>query len=162
MAPTPTPATSRAAPIPPAASNEAIYVYPNTQEAAPLWFHDHTLGATRLNVYAGLAGGYLLTDPDHPPPESLPGPAEIVPLVIQDRMFDTTGQLLYPLLPLNPEHPYWTPEFVGDTIVVNGKAWPNLDVEQRRYRFLFLNGSNARTYELFLVDRATKVVGPNM
>lgn len=45
------------------AKNYAIYAYPNTQEAAPIWFHDHTLGATRLNVYAGLAGAYFIEDP---------------------------------------------------------------------------------------------------
>jgi len=70
-----------------AAGNEAIYRYPNLQEAAPIWFHDHTLGATRLNVYAGLAGAYLIVDPNLQLPANLPGPAEIVPLVIQDRTF---------------------------------------------------------------------------
>jgi FtsP/CotA-like multicopper oxidase with cupredoxin domain len=139
-----------------AAGNEAIYRYPNDQEAAPIWFHDHTLGATRLNVYAGLAGAYLIVDPNLQLPVNLPGPAEIVPVVLQDRMFDTNGQLYFPgndengVFTPNPDHPYWVPEFVGDTIVVNGKAWPYLDVQPKRYRFLFLNGSNARTYELFL------------
>ena len=139
-----------------AAGNEAIFRYPNRQEAAPLWIHDHTLGATRLNVYAGLAGGYLLVDPALMLPANLPGPAETIPLVIQDRMFDTNGQLYFPgndangVFTPNPDHPYWVPEFLGDAIVVNGKAWPYLEVEPRRYRFLFLNGSNARTYELFL------------
>jgi spore coat protein A len=140
-----------------AASNEAIYKYPNTQEASPIWFHDHTLGATRLNVYAGLAGAYLVTDPGLNLPSNLQGPADIVPVVIQDRMFDTNGQLFFPadsaggvLSSLNPEHPYWVPEFVGDTIVVNGKAWPYFNVQPKRYRFLFLNGSNARTYEMSL------------
>jgi FtsP/CotA-like multicopper oxidase with cupredoxin domain len=131
-------------------ANEAIYRYPNTQQAGPLWFHDHTLGATRLNVYAGLAGAYLITDPSNPPPIDLQGPAEIVPVVLQDRMFDTNGQLFFPSDVPNPDHPYWVPEFVGDTIVVNGKAWPFLNVQPKRYRFLFLNGSNARTYELSL------------
>jgi FtsP/CotA-like multicopper oxidase with cupredoxin domain len=71
-------------------------------------------------------------------------------------MFDTNGQLYFPgndengVFTPNPDHPYWVPEFVGDTIVVNGKAWPYLEVQPKRYRFLFLNGSNARTYELFL------------
>lgn len=74
----------------------------------------------------------------------------LVPLVIQDRMFDTNGQLFFPNIGLNPEHPFWIPEFVGDTIVVNGKVWPYLNVEARRYRFLLINGSNARTYELSL------------
>ena len=137
--------------------NYTIYRYPNTQEAASIWFHDHTLGATRLNVYAGLAGAYLVVDPALNLPATLPGPADIVPLVIQDRMFDTNGQLFFPSdtlggvqYSINPQHPYWVPEFVGDTIVVNGKAWPFKNVDPKRYRFLFLNGSNARTYELSL------------
>ncbi|MEW6489685.1 MAG: multicopper oxidase domain-containing protein, partial [Thermodesulfobacteriota bacterium] len=90
-----------------------------------------------------------------------------VPLVIQDRAFDTAGQLFFQadgaggiLWAPNPEHPYWSPEFVGDTIVVNGKAWPYLNVQARRYRFLFLNGSNARTYEMSLLNQATGAIGP--
>jgi FtsP/CotA-like multicopper oxidase with cupredoxin domain len=144
---------------PGAADNEVIYTYPNSQESAPIWFHDHTLGATRLNVYAGLAGAYLVTDPANDP-SNLP---ELVPLVIQDRMFDTNGELFYPAgVPYvpNPDHPYWIPEFVGDTIVVNGKAWPYLNVEPKRYRFIIINGSNARTYEMFLTNPATKINGP--
>ena len=145
--------------------NEAVYRYPNSQEGALIWFHDHTLGATRLNVYAGLAGAYLLVDPANDP-ANLP---ELFPLVIQDRMFDTNGQLFFPadsagnfLWAPNPEHPYWVPEFVGDTIVVNGKSWPYLNVERKRYTFLFLNGSNARTYEMFLSDPVTNVASPTM
>ncbi|HSN91621.1 MAG TPA: multicopper oxidase domain-containing protein, partial [Anaeromyxobacteraceae bacterium] len=161
--------------------NAAVYRYPNDQEPAPIWFHDHTLGATRLNVYAGLAGAYYIQDPALIPvsaggtctasclPANLQPLTEVVPLVLQDRMFDTNGQLFFTagsaggiLWALNPEHPYWNPEFVGDTIVVNGKAWPFLNVARKRYRFLFLNGSNARTYEMSLVDPVTKVKGPPM
>ncbi|MCL6622289.1 MAG: multicopper oxidase domain-containing protein [Syntrophobacterales bacterium] len=160
---------------PGAAGNEAIYRYPNSQEAAPLWFHDHVLGVTRLNVYAGLAGAYLLTDPNLPLPTGLHpvgldngGTVEpLVPLVIQDRRFDTNGQLFFTadsaggiLWALNPEHPYWNPEFVGDAIVVNGKTWPFVAVQPKRYRFLLLNGSNARTYELFFTNQATGAPGP--
>ena len=144
--------------------NYAIYRYPNKQEAALLWFHDHTLGATRANVYCGLAGAYLLTDPNLQLPagfDQLP----LTPLVIQDRSFDTNGQFLLPAgspnTP-NPDHPYWVPEFVGDTILVNGKVWPFMQVEPKRYRFLIINGSNARTYELFLTNTVTKVNGPAM
>ncbi|MBI5018629.1 MAG: multicopper oxidase domain-containing protein [Deltaproteobacteria bacterium] len=171
------------------AGNSVLYKYPNTQEASPIWFHDHTLGATRLNVYAGLAGAYFIEDPAIVPvgnattrgtlgtcaagsgclPANLQPVAQIVPLVLQDRMFDATGQLFFPsdtaaglVWALNPEHPYWVPEFVGDTIVVNGKAWPFVNVEARRYRFLFLNGSNARTYEMALLNQATGAVGPPM
>ena len=154
--------------------NYVIYRYPNVQEAAPLWFHDHTMGATRLNVYAGLAGGYLLVDPTLHLPAGLnatglrdgalgPNPADdtLIPLVVQDRMFDTNGQLYFPAGPedpvspsLNPEHESWVPEFFGeapnvhDTIAVNGKVWPYLEVKAQRYRFLLIDGSNARTYEL--------------
>jgi len=156
------------------------YRYPNTQEASNIWFHDHTLGATRLNVYAGLAGGYIIQDPQ-PGNANFPGPANLpagrtgeplIPLVLQDRMFDTNGQLFFPadsaggiLWTVNPEHPYWVPEFIGDTIVVNGKAWPTVGtaaapLPSRRYRFFFLNGSNARTYELWLVDAVTGRNGP--
>ncbi|MDH4275366.1 MAG: multicopper oxidase domain-containing protein, partial [Gammaproteobacteria bacterium] len=147
----------------------ATYKYPNAQEAGPLWFHDHTLGVTRLNVYAGMAGVYYLQDPTLNLPTNLPPLTEVVPVIIQDRMFDTNGQLYFPgdssggvLSSPNPEHPYWVPEFVGDTIVVNGKAWPFLNIAAKRHRFLFLNGSNARTYELSLINQATGATGPAM
>ena len=150
-----------------ALAGRATYIYTNTQEAAPTWFHDHVLGATRLNVYAGIAGAYVQIDPrsgnlNYPASPDLPDVTEIVPIVIQDRMFDTTGQLFFPAVGLNPEHPFWVPEFVGDVIVVNGKAWPFLNVEPRKYRFLFLNGSNARAYELFLTTTAAGVKAPSM
>jgi spore coat protein A len=141
-----------------------IYRYPNSQEGALIWFHDHTLGATRLNVYCGLAGAYLIMDPADTLFPNLP---ELFPLVVQDRMFDTNGQLFFPsdtaggvLYAPNPEHPYWVPEFVGDVIVVNGKAWPYMNVEPKRYTFMFINGSNARTYEMFLTDPISKNPGP--
>jgi spore coat protein A len=151
----------------PAAFNEAIYRYPNTQEAAPLWFHDHLLGGTRLNAtFAGLAGAYALTDPDLVLPTGLDpvglGGRLLIPLVIQDRMFDTNGQLYFPNIGINPEHPYWVPEFVGDTIVVNGKVWPYMNVDRQRYRFYAVNGSNSRPYEMFLQDPTSGVKGPRM
>ncbi len=153
----------------PYSTNQVTYTYPNTQEAAPIWFHDHALGATRLNVYAGMAGAYYIIDPANPPVAGLPPVSDVIPLVIQDRQFDTNGQLFFQagsngglLWALNPDHPYWSPEFVGDTIVVNGKAWPYANVDAKRYRFLVLNGSNARTYELFLKDQLTGAAGPSM
>ena len=157
-------------PCTPADGNEAVYIYPNGQEPAMIWFHDHLLGGTRINVYCGLAGAYPIIDPAlilptglHPVglQQGAAGPVDLlIPLVIQDRMFDTTGQLYFPNIGINPEHPYWIPEFVGDTICVNGKVWPFLDVQAKRYRFLIVNGSNARTYELFLVNPVTKAMGP--
>jgi len=151
----------------PAAVNEAVYRYPNTQEAAPLWFHDHLLGGTRLNAtYAGLAGAYALVDPLLTLPTGL-GPVSegarlLTPLVIQDRMFDTNGQLYFPNIGVNPEHPFWVPEFVGDVIVVNGKVWPYMNVDRQRYRFYMIDGSNSRGYDMFLQDLISKVKGPRM
>lgn len=131
------------------------YTYPNTQEPTTLWYHDHTLGITRLNVYAGLAGFYLLRDEKAPKKQfseerlNLPSGKYEIPLIIQDKMFNTDGSLLFTNEGTNPEeNPYWAPGFFGDVIVVNGKAWPNLDVERRQYRFRVLNGSNSRFYNL--------------
>jgi len=119
--------------------------YPNEQPAATLWFHDHAVAITRLNVYAGLAAFYLVRDSDdtgaEPNPIGIPGGAYEIPIVIQDRTFTGDGQLFYP-------GPDWEPEFFGDTAVVNGAPFPFLEVEPRKYRFRLLNGSNSRFYNL--------------
>lgn len=134
-----------------------LYTYHNRQEPATLWYHDHTLGITRLNVCAGLAGFYLLRDPtpcdgdsSEKSSDRLPhGPYEL-PLVIQDRSFYTDGSLAFTTKGNNPDiHPYWDPEFFGDAVTVNGKTWPTLSVSRRQYRFRMLNGSNARFYHLY-------------
>jgi spore coat protein A len=164
---------------------DSILKYPNTQEAATLWYHEHSqLGLTRINVYAGMAGFYFLRGLDEEN-DRLPGwskddlvkevtppgkvadalhPGAYLPeieIAIQDRMFDTKGQLFYTVEPTNPDkHPLWTPEFFGDIITVNGKTWPYLSVAPRKYRFHFLNGSNARFYNLWLQNLATSAVGP--
>lgn len=142
-------------------AGRALYRYPNAQQPGTLWFHDHALGTTRVNVYSGLAAFYLLRDPLNEP-ENLPvGPYEIE-MAIQDRQFDAESQLFWPDgsgldvdhddlngPPTNPNiHPFWIPEFIGDVITVNGAAWPVLDVEPRRYRFRLLDGSNARFYRM--------------
>lgn len=124
------------------------FTYPNGQEASTYWYHDHALGITRLNVYAGLAGFYLLRDAANEPSNLPKGPYERE-IAIQDRMFDTNGQLLYPINDNRyADHPFWVDMFMGDTIVVNGKVWPYLNVEPRRYRLRLLNGSNTRSYTL--------------
>ena len=134
------------------------YNYPNQQEATTLWFHDHTLGIVRLNVYAGLAGFYFIRDSRDTGlasnPITLPSGAQEAELMIQDRQFDTNGQLYFPDSdnaanlngpPANPDkHPFWIPEFFGDVITVNGKSWPTMEVQPRRYRFRVVNASNAR------------------
>jgi spore coat protein A len=128
----------------------AINLYPDKQRAQTLWYHDHALGITRLNVYAGLAGFYIVRDPNEGRLGLPSGPYEI-PLLIQDRAFRADGSLCYPSTGIRPDiHPSWVPEWFANMAVVNGKVWPFLDVEPRRYRFRFLNGSNARFLRLRL------------
>ncbi|HEX6290749.1 MAG TPA: multicopper oxidase domain-containing protein [Herpetosiphonaceae bacterium] len=141
----------------------ATYIYPNAQHASTLWYHDHALGITRLNVYAGLAGFWLLRDAVEDS-LNLPRRAYEIPIVIQDRAFNADGSLFYPTGP--DEHvesalpmPSIVPEFFGDTILVNGKVWPFLEVEPRRYRFRILNGSNSRFYNLALGGVTFRQIG---
>jgi len=146
-------------------ADHTLYTYPNGQPPASIWYHDHALGITRLNVYMGLAGPYLMTDPGNEPalPSGTDGNGQPldIPLVIQDRMFDTTGQLYFPALSLNPTiNPFWVPEFFGDHILVNGKVWPYLTVERRAYRFRIYNGSSARAYVLDLVNQQKSGASP--
>lgn len=141
------PAYSTVAPTDP---NAAIYYYPNSQQPATLWYHDHALGITRINVMSGLAGFYLLRDPNDPIAQLLPTGKYEMPLVIQDRSFLTDGSFYFPSAGINPSvHPYWMPEFFGNTIMVNGKVWPNMNVDRGQYRFRILDGSNARFYTLW-------------
>ncbi len=188
------------------------YTYHNQQRATTLWYHDHTLGMTRLNVYAGPAGFWLIRgglddrvkDLRTNRNAVLPGPAPGVganpfgtyyeiPIVIQDRSFNGDNSLWFPdnraffegldrdqlqvpftfdQLGINPNSngwglgcdggvsdvaPIWNPEFFGNVMVVNGRSWPYLDVEQRRYRFRLLNGCNARFLVLKFDDARVDV-----
>jgi spore coat protein A, manganese oxidase len=123
---------------------------PPQMPASLLWFHDHGLGATRLNVFAGLAAAYIVRDQydtgEEPNPIGIPGGAYEIPLVIQDRQFNPDGTLLYPTSDI--EGATWIGEYFGDTMLVNGKVWPFLNVEPRMYRFRILNGCNARILSL--------------
>lgn len=142
------------------------YAYPNGQGATTLWFHDHVLGVTRLNVFAGQAGFYFIRgEPETSVSPPLPKGEFEIEMLIADRQFDTNGQLFFPDgnpltaglngPPGNPDiNPYAIPEFFGDVMCVNGKSWPYLEVEPRRYRFRLVNGCNARFLSLYLTDDA--------
>jgi spore coat protein A, manganese oxidase len=150
--------------------------YANDQAAATLWFHDHALGITRLNVYAGPAGFYLLRGGEHDlDPGVLPGgpvgtdasTAYEIPLAIQDRAFTRDGRLFYPdtrayfdgftgpYVPDSDIAPIWNPEFFGNAMVVNGRTWPEHRVERRRYRLRLLNGCGSRFLQLVLAAHPT-------
>jgi spore coat protein A len=172
----------------PSAPGAALFQYRNDQRATTLWFHDHTLGMARANVYAGPVGFYLIRGGHTDLSNFLPTPApkagdpagkkyHEIPIVIQDRSFNANGSLFYPNnraffeglnkpgapeqfpdagvldVPFIPKpavggrsdvSPIWNPEFFGNTMVVNGKTWPVLEVEKMRYRFRFLNASDSR------------------
>lgn len=129
------------------------YHYPNSQPAAALWYHDHAMGITRLNMYAGLAGMYIIRD-EVERSLSLPEGKYELPMIIQDRSFNDDGSLVYPRQPNDPQKgwpdPSVVPFFLGDTILVNGKVWPFAEVEPRKYRLRILNASNTRAYTLYL------------
>ncbi len=125
----------------------ALCHYPNQQDAAMLWYHDHAMGINRLNIYAGLVGAYVIRDDVETALKLPAGPYEI-PLVIYDRSFDPQGALYYPVSG-KPGHP-WVSEFYGDAMLVNGKVFPYLEVEPRKYRFRVLNAANARDFNLTL------------
>ncbi|MFA7403615.1 MAG: multicopper oxidase [Pelobacteraceae bacterium] len=171
----------------------ALFQYSNDQRSATLWYHDHSLGMTRANIYAGTTGFFMIRDVKElrlrlPGPAPLPGldpnsnpkvrnHIREIPIVIQDKAFDVdnngntklfypdnraffeglqfpthpeqfpgAGQLVIPFIPTSGSDvsPIWNPEFFGNTMVVNGKTWPFLNVEQSRYRLRFLNASDSR------------------
>jgi spore coat protein A len=123
-----------------------VYEYSNHQDPGILWYHDHALGITRLNVYSGMAGFYLMADElDTLGPDNafgLPSGEYEIGLAIQDRTFNPDGSLFY--------NAQLEDAFKGDKIVVNGKVWPYLNVDQGKYRFRILNGSQSREYSLRL------------
>jgi spore coat protein A, manganese oxidase len=129
----------------------SLYYYPNQQDAAMLWYHDHALGINRLNVYAGLLGTFFIRD-EVEDALNLPEGKFELPIILYDRLLTRDGQLLYPTSG-DPESP-WVPEVFGNAILVNGKLFPYLEVEPRRYRLRVLNASNARTYHLAFTNSA--------
>jgi spore coat protein A len=128
----------------------ALSYYPNNQDATTLWYHDHAMGINRLNIFAGLLGAFIIRDQAEAG-LNLPGGKYDIPLIIYDRMFDRNSQLYYPVS-ANPAAP-WITEFFGDTMIVNGKIFPYLEVEPRKYRFRLLNGANGRFFHLSLANR---------
>jgi spore coat protein A len=131
---------------------KSTYHYDNSQKSGTLWYHDHALGLTRLNVYAGLAGFYLMRDKHELTlikNNVLPSGPHEIELCFQDRWFSSDGQLFLTTLATPVDG------IVGsifcDFMLVNGTPWPVLDVEPRKYRFRLLNGSDSRVY-VFQLD----------
>ena len=124
-----------------------VCYYPNHQDAAPLFYHDHAMAITRLNTVAGLFGMFFVRDAAEEA-LGLPSGKYEIPIMIYDRLFRPDGQLDYPVSG-NPDAP-WTSEFYGNALLLNGKLFPFLEVEARAYRFRVFNTSNSGFYALSL------------
>jgi spore coat protein A len=137
------------------------YKYPHIRAAGTLWYHDHVVGNTHMNVFAGLAGFYILqpaTGASAALDFLFPGVYDF-PLALQDRSFTPQGHVpgAEPCLCYSVRVDQndlrlgtWQPEWAGQVSVVNGKIWPVIEVAQRAYRFRMLAGANARTFNLLL------------
>lgn len=168
----------------PATNQLAPFDYPNSQEACTLWFHDHSMGITRLNAYAGVAAFYLIKDPvvegagalanlpkgryANPVVPTLQSDEFDLPLAIQDKTFTADGSMVFPTyidlgvytfnaLRDSSGNALATlrPEMWGNVVTVNGKAWPFKAVKTQLYRFRLLNGSDSRMFNVWFQDADT-------
>lgn len=117
------------------------YRYPNFQDARTLWYHDHGVHHTAQNVYMGLVGQYQMHD-DLELSLPIPHGRYDVPIIIQDAIFAKDGSLIF--------DDDGEDSLNGDVVLVNGRAWPVMEVERRKYRFRILNASVSRSYRFAL------------
>lgn len=128
-----------------------VDTYPNQQQPTMLFFHDHAMGITRLNAYAGLTSGvYIINEREIERKLNLPKGKYEIPLVLIDRTFSTDGSLVYSTSNSGPAHPKWNSAFLGKVITVNNAVWPFLKVKRTKYRFRIVNASDTRTYSLIV------------
>ena len=120
---------------------KSVHELPNRQERMTATYHDHALGVSRLNNYAGLHGFYIIEE-DREQRLNLPSGDYDVPIMLEDKSFNDDGSLNYP--------DSFVPNFAGDTAFINGTVWPYMEVEPRRYRFRLVNQSNGRTFGMAL------------
>ena len=123
----------------------ALCHYPNNQDAALLFYHDHTMGINRLNIYAGLQGLFVIRDAEEEA-LNLPKGRYEIPLLLCDRFMRADGQIEYPVSG-DPKAP-WVPEVYSNCMLANGRLFPYVDVEPRKYRLRVMNGSNGRFFRL--------------
>jgi spore coat protein A, manganese oxidase len=134
--------------------------YPNEQDASTLWYHDHAMGITRLNIFAGLFGAFIIKDAAEKA-LNLPSGAFDIPLFLYDRTVDRDGQLLYPVS-ATAGAPFVS-EFYGNALICNGKLFPYLEVQPRKYRFRMVNAANSSSLHLTLTgNRAFHQIGTDL
>ncbi len=125
------------------------YEFPILNRAGTYWFHPHPHQRTGAQAYYGLAGLLIISD-DEEANLGLPAGEFDLPLVIQDRTFDSQNQLDYSFDPMVG--------FFGENILVNGQADYTLEAAAAPYRLRLLNGSNARIYKLAWDDETPLTV----
>jgi spore coat protein A, manganese oxidase len=131
----------------------ALFHYPNKQDATTLWYHDHAMGINRLNIYAGLFGTYIIRD-EAEEALNLPKGEFDIPLVFCDRKFYRDDhQLYYPTS--GRQGAPWVPEIGAEGAVINGKLFPYLEVQPRKYRFRLVCATNSSFYNLTLTEGLT-------
>ncbi len=153
------------------------------KHGAILWYHDHSMMRTSLNVYAGMAGAYIIegqdeyktmrnvyqnrdseNDTDYGFFSNIwrwitqrfgyKKDDNDIPLLITDKSFTKNGFLYYNTTASKTQADSTvTPEFLGDVIVVNGKIWPFMKVNRDVYRLRLLNGSSTRFYRFALTTQ---------
>lgn len=123
------------------------YDFKIMDRAGTYWYHPHPHGRTGPQVYAGMAGLFLIHD-DAEAALDLPSGEKEQLLVIQDRTFDEQNQLIYSTVGMMNQ----IVGMLGDQIFVNGKPDYTLEVDRSVYRLRLLNGSNSRIYKLAWED----------
>ncbi|KDO29204.1 hypothetical protein SPRG_19877 [Saprolegnia parasitica CBS 223.65] len=125
-------------------------VYNNKQGASTKMYHDHAIGLSRLNVWAGLFGLYIIEDPVLDASYNLANMTDI-PLMIADKIIDPSGKLLYTSVVTCPTTgTLWMSESFGAVNTVNGVVMPYLEVGQEMVRFRIANMANSRHYDVQL------------
>jgi spore coat protein A len=128
------------------------YVFGNDLEAATLWYHDHSMGITRLNLYAGLAAPYWVRDEfdtgKDDNPLGLPAGEYEVPLIMSDKVFYRDGRMRYNSVRTEVLQHHWGGGLAGDVMVVNGKVWPNMMVDRGVYRIRLTSASQVNDYRI--------------
>jgi FtsP/CotA-like multicopper oxidase with cupredoxin domain len=127
-----------------------IYEFEVNNRPGTYWFHPHPDKITGPQVYQGLAGLFIVEDNN----SGLPSGENDVPLIIQDRMFDNSNQLVY----LQNNRMGQMQGFLGNRVLVNGNPDTTFNVSKSTYWFRVLNGSNSRIYKLAWNDGEDVIV----
>ena len=124
-----------------------LYLYPNSQQGATLWYHDHSHGTEAQHVYLGLHGAYIVDD-DSERALNLPTGAYDVPIMLRDIQFDDSGNIVV-----------FDDPSRRTVMLANGIPQPYFEVAARKYRFRLINTANQRVFKLRLTNDTFTHIG---